>query len=767
MSFSPRPPPKFQQYNQYPRRAPEPQLQPNPSPKRFSPAPRPNFGPPRLPAPPVQQFRPFSSGSAPFAQRRKSYQPDDKFPPQGNATRCSSAPPPPLVSPTTLDFDKQKSFQTKLDAVSVTPLLRSHQFHQVLSNKATFLKSAMASFRQFDTDGDGKLEFREVQKLMEKLIDNLQLPSLDERMLHRIFKRFDAENSNYLKLSQFQLMYWELLQTIKEKFYPTRKVKVRRSCFVGRRDLSGDQNIEKLFTFEKRLGAGSFGEVFLVREKASGFQRVCKIINKDLSKIPMEQIEAEIDVLKKLDHPNIIKVFDVYADYNSIYIIMETCDGGELADRISKTFEQGFILTEKYVANVMRQLLEAVNYFHTALVAHKDLKPENILYHNKSEESSIKVIDFGLAELFDRQEHFSQNAAGTYLYMAPEVLDYVVTLKCDIWSCGCIMFQLFTGEVPFPGDTLEEVERKLRYSEPDYTKLSGLPISGAAVDLLKRMLCRDLNQRYSAQQRYRRQSNLKNVLTNMLAHQLNVTGGQVRQINDVFKALDVDGNGLLSKAELADGLKRVGFPPHEISQIIHALDVDASDSVSYTEFLAACYTWRESELNVVWTAFSKMDRDDDGKITVDEFIECLTSAPKSGTDNKVTLKTRIAHDERELRKMAREIDKNGDGVLDWDEFLEYMRCGMWSWMLWMISMFNCELEWMEKRSHTVSDLHQTIRCRKTIATGTVGTCFSRLCCTETVFRRYCPLMCDILANHAGTCTSLHIVANHSHQLAQA
>lgn len=81
--------------------------------------------------------------------------------------------------------------------------------------------------------------------------------------------------------------------------------------------------------------------------------------------------------------------------------------------------------------------------------------------------------------------------------------------------------------------------------------------------------------------------------------------------------------------------------------------------MSYTEFLAACYTWRESELNVVWTAFSKMDRDGDGKISVDEFIECLFG---SSGDKAQPLKTRIVHDERELRKSV-ELSKQISNIL--------------------------------------------------------------------------------------------------------
>lgn len=510
-----------------------------------------------VPPPIGVEARPFTAGHRPSQPRRRSFFPDytNLIAPVHTQQR--------LVPE--VDFEKQKEIQQRLE--------------RVLTDPGNFARSAAQSFAQFDRDRNGRLDFLEVQALVFRLVSNLQLPRLDDALLYKFFKRYDLDQQASLDLTQFQSMYWKLLGLIKEKFFPTHKMKVRRSTFVGERYIRDPGGIRRYFKFVRRLGAGSFGEVFLVLERSSGFPRVCKIINKDLSKIPMEQIDAEIQVLKRLDHPHIIKVFEVYQDYNSMYIIMEVCDGGELADRISKTFDTGYILTERYVAEIMRQLLEAVNYFHTQKVAHKDLKPENILFQSAAPDSPIKVIDFGLAEIFERLEDLSEVAAGTYLYMAPEVLDYIVTLKCDIWSAGCIMFQLLTGEVPFPGATIEAVEYKLRHDDPPFSKLSSLPISRSAVDLLQRMLNKDYRTRISAHEclahpwlaagressihlpreicdnlkKYRKQSNLKNVLTNMLAHQLNVTGTQIRRITDIFRSLDKDGNGYLSKRELGDG----------------------------------------------------------------------------------------------------------------------------------------------------------------------------------------------------------------------
>lgn len=145
---------------------------------------------------------------------------------------------------------------------------------------------------------------------------------------------------------------------------------MRRSFFVGRVALAEDQ-IKRIFTFNRKLGAGCFGEVHLVTERSSGLTRCCKTINKDKAAVPVEQIEAEVEVLKTLDHPNIIKIFEVYEDYNNLYIIQEVCEGGELLARVTEASDRGKVLTEKYVREIVKQLLSGLSYFHSKRICHK------------------------------------------------------------------------------------------------------------------------------------------------------------------------------------------------------------------------------------------------------------------------------------------------------------------------------------------------------------------------------------------------------------
>lgn len=129
-------------------------------------------------------------------------------------------------------------------------------------------------------------------------------------------------------------------------------------------------------------------------------------------------IVNEISIIKELDHPNILKVFEAYESAESLYIVTEIITGGELFDEISK--RQNF--TEADAAIIIRQILEAVAYCHGNNIVHKDLKPENVMLQGKQNVEYVKVIDFGTAQKFDSNKKMNK-VIGTPYYVAPEVLE--------------------------------------------------------------------------------------------------------------------------------------------------------------------------------------------------------------------------------------------------------------------------------------------------------------------------------------------------------
>jgi calcium-dependent protein kinase len=204
--------------------------------------------------------------------------------------------------------------------------------------------------------------------------------------------------------------------------------------------------IENDYTIGDICGSGAFATVRKVTNKVSGQVRALKIIKKQKGQ-DSARMYLEVEILKKLVHPNIMQIFEFYEDEKNFYIITELCEGGELFDQI---VDKGSF-NEQEAAWVMKQLMSAINYIHTNNIVHRDLKPENILLDTKKN-NIIKIIDWGTARFFEKNKKMNK-VSGTPYYIAPEVLFEKYDEKCDIWSCGVIMYILLCGYPPFNGET--------------------------------------------------------------------------------------------------------------------------------------------------------------------------------------------------------------------------------------------------------------------------------------------------------------------------
>lgn len=200
-----------------------------------------------------------------------------------------------------------------------------------------------------------------------------------------------------------------------------------------------------------------------------------------MSESEQKKVIKEIEMLKQFDHPNVIRLFQVYVDDMKIYMVTELCSGGELFDMIQQQKHFG----EKQACMIMDQILQGVSYCHSLGVAHRDLKPENILLENQRSNPHIKIINFGLSRVFtedlyedqmageeqvsqaqDRSQNINSlqrtmTVVGTSFYMAPEVLQREYDKKCDVWSCAVIMYILLCGRPPFDGATERDILRKV------------------------------------------------------------------------------------------------------------------------------------------------------------------------------------------------------------------------------------------------------------------------------------------------------------------
>ena len=212
-----------------------------------------------------------------------------------------------------------------------------------------------------------------------------------------------------------------------------------------------------------KLGSGSFGNVYLARNKFTDEKVALKQIKKSSSNLLSDgEIKDEIEILKKLDHPDIVRIIESFNTRNSYILITEYCEGGELFDQVKNQ------LSETQIAVIFRQLLSGLAYLHSNNIVHRDLKLENILIHEieKSKATgedlfNIKIIDFGTARIFDKNRK-PQSIVGSSYYIAPEVLRQRYNKECDLWSVGVILYMFIVGHAPFDGCDDEEITSNIQ-----------------------------------------------------------------------------------------------------------------------------------------------------------------------------------------------------------------------------------------------------------------------------------------------------------------
>ena len=260
----------------------------------------------------------------------------------------------------------------------------------------------------------------------------------------------------------------------------------------GARELKNNYHIENN---TQVLGTGAFGKVFLTHNKHNKSHMVAiKVMNKNKLKDHLDAIQEEVQILTKLDHPNIVKYYETYIDEKYIYLVMEYIGGGELFDKIAKQENQVF--TEPDAADYMKKLFSALNHMHAQGVVHRDIKPENIMLTQSGE---LKLIDFGLSKRQSGNKKL-KTIAGTPYYMAPEVLEGSYDSKCDTWSLGVLLYVFMSGYLPFQGDNRNEVFTKIQNAQYHFNHREFKTCSKEVIDLIEKLLVVDPKKRLTAGQ---------------------------------------------------------------------------------------------------------------------------------------------------------------------------------------------------------------------------------------------------------------------------
>ena len=453
---------------------------------------------------------------------------------------------------------------------------------------------------------------------------------------------------------------------------------------------------EKDYKIIKFISKGRFSDINLVENKISGNKGIMKTLYKteNFSKREEQILENELKILTNLDHPNIINVFNFYSNEKTYSYITELCNNGDLFQELINNGAYD----EKTVAYIMYQIFSAINYCHNKNIINRSLTLDNILISEKKNNfPTVKLSYFGSSIMAERNAIQNQKQFFSY-YNAPEVIKKCYNEKCDIWSCGVIMYFLLSARPPFAGENNDEIEDKILSGKYDTIQPPFDKVSKNCLDLLKKLLDMKVYKRLSAEKALNHPWFEENQ-SKMLFHQLNDESiveklienlknyrnisilqkismaylvHNYPQMKDVinasklFNRIDADDDCKINKKELLKGLEikyNSVVKKEDVEQIFQNLDLNNNGYIDYEEFVTgAANKKRFMNKNVLTLAFKFFDRNDSGEISFEEIEKMFKES--------VIDKEKV---HESLQKIMKEIDLNLDGKITFDEFVVIMK----------------------------------------------------------------------------------------------
>mmetsp|Transcript_33840 Transcript_33840/g.78661 ORF Transcript_33840/g.78661 Transcript_33840/m.78661 type:complete len:814 (-) Transcript_33840:282-2723(-) len=394
--------------------------------------------------------------------------------------------------------------------------------------------------------------------------------------------------------------------------------------------------IERRYETRQLLGQGSYGSVHLVCERTTQQKKASKSIARPEG-WGRERFRMEGMVMQNADHPYILRLFEWFENGDQATLICQFCEGGELLSAIRKGRARGAVLEESWAACALRQPFQALVYLHNKGIVHKDLKVENLLLLRSivSEDGRafgrpphVVVSDFGTAEICMRglSSPFvarGTKVAGTPATMSPECLQGNCSAKSDIWSMGCVMYEMFANVLPFhlsgsmaDADAHQDAWLQLHKQGPKWDKLR---CSTFAKDLCQKLLSfREVGRPNAAdclkhswlkQQKSNFGKEEKTFLRTALTRwastsqcgkalflKMASTCGFVDRFAQAFCKLDSDDNGMLERNEVFSATQMLGIQKDAAKNLVNALDQNRDGSIQYLEFCAACLLASTDEL---------------------------------------------------------------------------------------------------------------------------------------------------------------------------
>ena len=452
---------------------------------------------------------------------------------------------------------------------------------------------------------------------------------------------------------------------------------------------------DKYYKKIKDLGSGSYGAVYLAKNVIMDNIVAIKTIEKTEDNMVDDlEIKNEINILKQLSHPNIVKIYEFFDTILYYYIVTEYCKKGELFSYIKNRY------TERQLAVLFYQVFSGLCYLHEKKIIHRDLKLENIMVSEIEKDIVtgeeyfwIKIIDFGTAKIFEKNKT-EKSIIGSSYYIAPEVLKQKYNEKCDTWSVGVILYMTLVGVAPFDGKSDEDIIKRIKVGKYSKSNSRFVEHSEEVKDLVNKLLEKNIEKRYSAKEalnhpwfekyggrnlfcnfkqddlkmyienlfNYKYHSKLQELVIAFLVHNLS-NNDETNIILKMFRFFNKAGDCKLTKSELTLGLYKYKDKQEvdEMVDIIFSrLDGDNNGYIEYEEFLRVCIdkTNLMTRENLKY-AFKFLDKDNTKTLDAPKIISAFLTKPNKEFEAvfNVTLK---------------EVDKDGDGIIGFNEFCELM-----------------------------------------------------------------------------------------------
>jgi len=570
-----------------------------------------------------------------------------------------------ILNPNSCKDIKNKAYLSKLSKI----VERANSLNISEEKKTTIINKEMDN-----------LENRLSLKFMKRRLSKSEMVTEKPQQKMQIFTRRKKKSTTLMENNQVINNLRKIQMSVplsQELLVPKRKGNPSEKYIIG-----------------KKMGSGTYGTVYeatnIIFKSKVAMKRIIKEDNMN-----SVLINNEIDILKKMSHPNIVRIYEFYESINCFYLINEYCSQGELYNYINRS-----TLNEQQLSIIFYQVFSGLCYLHENNVLHRDIKPENILISKKEKDLNsdeiyfwIKIIDFGTAKIFEKGEK-ERKIVGSAYYIAPEVLNQDYNEKCDTWSVGVILYMFLVGRAPFDGKNHEEIINSIRTKNYDENNPRLLMRSPEVRDLVNNLLNKNIEKRFSAKEalnhewfkkfdgrklfgnflkeeiepfitnlfNYTYNSKIQQLVIAFLVHNMPTTD-KFDNILKIYRYFNELGDCKLTKEELIQGLSKYRNKLEVIKKVdllFSLLDGDNNGFIEYEEFLRACVDKKEilTESNLKY-AFKFLDHNNSGKLNVDKIAFAFMNQ-----ENKMF--------EIAISKDISDVDGDGDGQITFNEFKKLM-----------------------------------------------------------------------------------------------